>query len=494
VTGNDILDNGTLSAEARTRLLGAVSRRLEPEPPPAISNDTALDLLDRIRRPDGEAAKIAGIGPLVEAYNRGDLSGADFGLAAKHLADAATPEGAILARHRQAFMSTMAALADPPLAAPRQRDAIGQGGAAAGTPVRDKSASIEPMIGNAAVDPDSASGAADDKSAEPSAEAHAALRAEVAGEEVDETAASGELSPQDGEPTTPIPPDEAPNTIAREGAGSPPPSANPFATEGLTQQDQSSNATSDATVLPTAPHRRDAAAQAWLYGIERDLDYRIDRYRQDGRDPLDLFDPSKPDYVGKAITQSSNAASSPPAGLLQLIQNPTSSPPASALPGPPLPVILPNGNRVKDPFTGNDMMSPVSDLQPVAAAGRETREWFQYALSKGQTTAAYSYLALQLGRYLGQGGIFDYQRTKQGSIYHSIPAFQSVSNFNVGLFCQQAGLSLDQTLRISGIYARLNSQNAQPSNPYGLANENLHFITEGYNAGTSGQFDPKNVP
>src|SRR5580700_7521288 len=42
-----------------------------------------------------------------------------------------------------------------------------------------------------------------------------------------------------------------------------------------------------------------AAGILQLYNLERDLDYRIDRYRRKGKDPLDLFDPSKPDYVGK---------------------------------------------------------------------------------------------------------------------------------------------------------------------------------------------------
>jgi hypothetical protein len=33
--------------------------------------------------------------------------------------------------------------------------------------------------------------------------------------------------------------------------------------------------------------------------LERRLDSKIDRYRKEGKDPHDLFDPSKPDYVGK---------------------------------------------------------------------------------------------------------------------------------------------------------------------------------------------------
>jgi len=43
----------------------------------------------------------------------------------------------------------------------------------------------------------------------------------------------------------------------------------------------------------------EAARIQQLYYLERDLDYRIDRYRKSGKNPLDLFDPSKPDYVGK---------------------------------------------------------------------------------------------------------------------------------------------------------------------------------------------------
>jgi hypothetical protein len=36
-----------------------------------------------------------------------------------------------------------------------------------------------------------------------------------------------------------------------------------------------------------------------LYNLERDLDHRIQYYRKCGKDPFDLLDPSKPDYMGK---------------------------------------------------------------------------------------------------------------------------------------------------------------------------------------------------
>ena len=50
---------------------------------------------------------------------------------------------------------------------------------------------------------------------------------------------------------------------------------------------------------------------------------------------------------------------------------------------------------------------------------------------------------------LAQWGNFDYQR--QGNAITGgthLPQFVHVSNFNVGLFCQQAGLSLDDTLQL----------------------------------------------
>jgi hypothetical protein len=43
----------------------------------------------------------------------------------------------------------------------------------------------------------------------------------------------------------------------------------------------------------------EAASNMHRLDLERRLDSKIDRYRKEGKDPFDLFDPSKPDYVGK---------------------------------------------------------------------------------------------------------------------------------------------------------------------------------------------------
>src|SRR5216683_5291219 len=43
----------------------------------------------------------------------------------------------------------------------------------------------------------------------------------------------------------------------------------------------------------------DQLGRSKMYLLERDIDRKIDQYRKDGKDPFDLFDRSKPDYVGK---------------------------------------------------------------------------------------------------------------------------------------------------------------------------------------------------
>ena len=74
--------------------------------------------------------------------------------------------------------------------------------------------------------------------------------------------------------------------------------------------------------------------------------------------------------------------------------------------------------------------------------------------------------------------------------YTQFGQFRNVSNFNVGLFAQQAGLSLDDTLRIAGTFAALRSSNAEPDQPYGLNARTAEFIRKGFAAGASGAFNP----
>jgi len=60
----------------------------------------------------------------------------------------------------------------------------------------------------------------------------------------------------------------------------------------------------------------------------------------------------------------------------------------------------------------------------------------------------------------------------------------------LGLFCQQAGLSLDETPRISVDYASVFSGNANPTQPNSLPDENRRLTIEGYNVGAKGALGP----
>jgi hypothetical protein len=109
-------------------------------------------------------------------------------------------------------------------------------------------------------------------------------------------------------------------------------------------------------------------------------------------------------------------------------------------------------------------MSPVADLRPVAAAGRQAGLRYREMLNSPETAPlALLYLATALGTSLGHAGTFDYQR--RGNLitgYTQLPQFREVSNINVGLFGQQAGLTLDEILKITRAFAWLRSSIYKP--------------------------------
>jgi hypothetical protein len=62
----------------------------------------------------------------------------------------------------------------------------------------------------------------------------------------------------------------------------------------------------------------DPAAASRLYQFDRDIDRQADRYRVEGKDPFDLLDPSKPDYLGSAARLVPYVDG----GLVQLVADP----------------------------------------------------------------------------------------------------------------------------------------------------------------------------
>jgi hypothetical protein len=134
-------------------------------------------------------------------------------------------------------------------------------------------------------------------------------------------------------------------------------------------------------------------------------------------------------------------------------------------------------------------MGPVDDLAAVAAAGRKIGEMYQI-MSAHEPIAAATYLAAQLGLHVGHGGLFDYQREgKTLSGFTQLPQWRNVSNVNVGVLCQQAGLSLDDTLRIAGAYARMRSRNADPTRATGLDERTEEYTRIGHEIGRNGVFN-----
>jgi hypothetical protein len=128
-------------------------------------------------------------------------------------------------------------------------------------------------------------------------------------------------------------------------------------------------------------------------------------------------------------------------------------------------------------------MSPNADLSDVAAAVKKASgDWTKLGLD------------VDLGKAVGTGGSFDYQRMgPQSDVltggFQQLPQFRDVSNFNVGLYAQQASMSLDDTLKTAGDFARHFSSNASPNSPYGLAPQTAEFIKAGWQAGASGAFN-----
>lgn len=156
-------------------------------------------------------------------------------------------------------------------------------------------------------------------------------------------------------------------------------------------------------------------------------------------------------------------------------------------------VYLPDGTTIPDENSPTGyVMAPDTDLAKVAAAGRIAGERFASALSDPNLAPfAIPVLAGSLGALVGQGGIYDYQRRgNRVTGYTQLRHFRNISNVNVGLAGQQAGLSLDKLLKISGEFARLASSNFDPKQPYGLPEQNRRYIEIGYEIGRSGTFGP----
>jgi hypothetical protein len=106
----------------------------------------------------------------------------------------------------------------------------------------------------------------------------------------------------------------------------------------------------------------DRLGRAKMYLLERDLDRKIGQYLKAGKDPLDLFDPSKPDYAGTP----ESLARYRPTVREALEQSAQQRPPAAASGGdaaaPPVPKRLP-GETPADYLRRTNAPAPQAPLR-----------------------------------------------------------------------------------------------------------------------------------
>ncbi|MGO9009674.1 MAG: RHS repeat domain-containing protein [Bryobacteraceae bacterium] len=162
-------------------------------------------------------------------------------------------------------------------------------------------------------------------------------------------------------------------------------------------------------------------------------------------------------------------------------------------PAPGVPVKLPNGKTVPDRYSPTGvLMSPTSDLKDVAATGRAIKQRYKELMRSDQSgvgLGADIFAGLGIRQALHHNGDYDYQRvTLVDGDLQQLPQFRDVSNFNVGLLGQQAGLSLDELLSIVGDYAKHNSSNYSPDQPYGLDPRTKDLTVSGFQTGASGVY------
>lgn len=161
------------------------------------------------------------------------------------------------------------------------------------------------------------------------------------------------------------------------------------------------------------------------------------------------------------------------------------------------PMRTPDGELVRDDYTKGFLMGPLgADLAKVAEAGRSlgdlTKTMLENPNSSSDTLAV---LGSGLLLNLGHGGTFDYQRVGSYSDgFTQYRQFRDIADVNVGLFAQQAGLSKDETLSVSGFFARNLSSNTHPSEPYSLDPRTRVLIEQGYALGESGAFNRPRPP
>lgn len=103
-----IVNDPNLTRTAKERMIGVVNREFKPETAAQESNRNAMDLLERVRRPDGDPDRINDLTPLYKARIDGKVNRTDFEMLRKEFTDVRTPEGERLSVRKNEFMKAVA--------------------------------------------------------------------------------------------------------------------------------------------------------------------------------------------------------------------------------------------------------------------------------------------------------------------------------------------------------------------------------------------------
>lgn len=112
VKASDIASNFDLTREARQRLVGIIERETKPETAAKVSNATAIDLVSRIRAPEGDPRRITDLGEVYAAYERGNLNKADLKFVREEFDSLRTPDGAALGKQQDEFIKAVKPMID----------------------------------------------------------------------------------------------------------------------------------------------------------------------------------------------------------------------------------------------------------------------------------------------------------------------------------------------------------------------------------------------
>jgi len=107
VSTKAIVNDPTLNRVAKERMIGVVNREFKPETAAQASNGNAMELLDRLRRPEGDPERIDSLDELYKARIDGKLNKTDFEMLRKEFAEVRTPEGEKLTTRKTAFMAAV---------------------------------------------------------------------------------------------------------------------------------------------------------------------------------------------------------------------------------------------------------------------------------------------------------------------------------------------------------------------------------------------------